>query len=196
VTTAIPESPAIICGRCKWPLSSEVFNVPGMTVCPNCGTPTRVLAFPALNRRRGNLGLSEDVIVDGDAGCFFHPAKKAVVGCANCGRFICGLCDLELNGQHLCPNCLESGKQKGRLSEIDSRRTVYSGLALTLALVSCIIGPLALITAPITLFIVIRHWKTPGSLVGGSGNVSRVVAAILAVLQLIGWIVWIIVLAR
>jgi uncharacterized CHY-type Zn-finger protein len=184
---AVPESATIACGRCKSPLPQDLFNRTEMSACPNCGTSLRVLTFPALHRRRSDTVQAEAVVAEGEAGCFFHPAKKAVVACGNCGRFICALCDLELKGQHLCPTCLESGKQKGKLAGIDNQRTIYPGIALSLALVSTLFWPVSLITAPITLFIVFWYRKAPGSLVTGAGKGRRIAAATLAVLQLIGW---------
>jgi hypothetical protein len=186
----VPESGLIACGRCKSPLPQDLFNRAEMSACPNCGTDVRVLTFPAFNRRRSETVRAEAVVADGEAGCFFHPAKKAVVACGNCGRFICALCDLELNGLHLCPTCLESGKQKGKLAGIDNQRTNYPSIALTLAVVSTLFWPFSLITAPITLFIVFWYRKAPGSLVGGSGKGRRIAAAALAVLQMIGWTVF------
>ena len=70
------------------------------------------------------------MLVDGEASCFYHPAKKAVLPCESCGRFLCAVCDVEMNGQHLCPACLASGKKKGRLKQLENRRTLYDSLAL------------------------------------------------------------------
>ena len=192
MTTASLESSQVACGRCKTPLPPDLFNRSKILPCPNCGTATRVVTFPAFGRKSAGTATVENIVAEGEAGCFFHPAKKAVVACGNCGRFICGLCDLELGGRHLCPNCLESGKQKGKLAEIDHQRTSYGNVALGLALGSLLLGPASLLTAPIVLFLVIRHWKTPGSLVGGSGKKRRIAAAIIAVLQLGGWTAWIV----
>jgi hypothetical protein len=185
MTTVSLESSQVACGRCKTPLPPDLFNRAEALPCPNCGTATKVATFPAFGRKAAGAATLETIVAEGEAGCFFHPAKKAVVACGNCGRFLCGLCDLELGGRHLCPNCLESGKQKGKLAEIDHQRTCYGNIALGLALGSVLFVPVSVITAPIVLYLVIRHWKTPGSLVGGAGRKRRIAAAALAVGELI-----------
>jgi hypothetical protein len=147
----------------------------------------RVEAFHALIEPPRAGAAAEQVLVEGESSCFFHPAKKAAVACDGCGRFICSVCDIELSGQHLCPQCLESGKRKGKLGQIESSRTLYDSLALALATYPLLIFYFTLITAPMALYVTIRHWRAPGSVIV-RGKWRFVVALVLATLQIAGWI--------
>jgi hypothetical protein len=193
--TAATVQSAPVCGRCRQVVPSDLCNLPALAACPNCGTQLRVVTFPSLNRTQSSGALPEELMADGEAGCFFHPQKKAVVPCANCGRFLCALCDLELNGQHLCPGCLESGKQKGRIEQLDNHRTLHASVALSLVVIPTMIPLLwfvTFLTAPAALFVVIRYWKAPPSLVRRRPKLGFIIAAVLASLQLLAWVVWIV----
>jgi hypothetical protein len=126
-------------------------------------------------------------MVDGESSCFFHPQKKAVVPCAGCGRFLCALCDCDFGGEHFCPACLETGKSKGKIKALDNRRACYDGIALRLALWPMLIFYFTLITAPMALFVAIRYWNAPRSLVRPN-RIGFVLAIIIALLQIGGWI--------
>ena len=95
-------SPAVIaCPACgaAWP--PERCNTGREEPCPGCARPTAVLVFPALYRPAENTTAAV-VAPPGDAACFYHAGKLAVVACEACGRFLCGLCDIEFNARHLC----------------------------------------------------------------------------------------------
>jgi hypothetical protein len=177
----------IRCTQCQAPLAVENYNSGRLDPCPDCHALLRVEAFRALVQPPRIGQAAEQVLVEGESSCFFHPAKKASVACDGCGRFICSVCDIELSGQHLCPSCLESGKRKGKLGQIESSRTLYDSLALGLATYPLLIFYLTLITAPMALYLTIRHWHAPGSVIG-RGKWRFVVAAVLATLQIGGWI--------
>ena len=179
---------ALACARCGSPLPGQPAELAALERCGSCGTAVQVLMFPALSRpaRGGTAGLA--AAGEGEAACFYHAQKRAVVPCDGCGRFLCALCDMELNGQHLCPACFETGRKKGRLAGLDNRRTLYDSLALTLALFPLLLWPTTLVTAPASLFVALRYWKAPGSLVRHSR--ARLVAAlVLALLQIAGWVI-------
>ena len=104
----------LLCPKCKTPLREDMLNREQLAPCPACAAPLQVQIFPALFRplQMGRSG--ESLVLETESSCFFHPQKKAVVHCEGCGRFLCGLCDCELHGQHFCPQCLETGKKKGK----------------------------------------------------------------------------------
>ena len=106
--------------------------------------------------------------------------------CEGCGRFLCALCDCEHQGQHLCPSCLETGRTKGKIKSLESKRTRYDRLAFTLALLPFLLIYFTIITAPITLYIVLRYWKSPLGLTQRSRS-KLVLAAGIASLQIAGW---------
>jgi hypothetical protein len=182
------------CPKCSAWLLEGIFNQPELTPCPACGVPLQVEIFPALFRKIAPGQSGETVIVEGESGCFYHPQKKAVLPCDGCGRFLCALCDCQLNGQHFCPACLETGKTRGRIKSLDNQRTLYDSIALSLAVYPLLIFYFTVITAPMALFVAIRYWKSPPSLVH-RGKIRFVVAVILALLQIAGWGILIVTLA-
>ena len=106
------EHPTLVsCTKCMKPLPAELYGQSGLTACPSCGSLLRVDAFPALFSGPAEGDSGETLFVDDEASCFYHPQKKAVVSCAQCGRFLCALCDVEFSGEHLCANCLGGGRK-------------------------------------------------------------------------------------
>jgi hypothetical protein len=127
-----------------------------------------VAVFPAFRRLPPKGALPETVLVEGEAACFYHATKRAVVPCAECGRFLCALCDVQLHGRHLCPNCLEAGRRKAQFTELETGRTLLDGAALQVAIVT-LLCPLfwfiGAVTGPLAIVLAIRSWFRPGSLV-------------------------------
>ena len=102
---------------------------------------------------------------------------------------MCALCDCELNGEHFCPACLESGKTKGKIKSLENRRTLYDTIALSLAILPIVLIVfwfLTIITAPMALFMAIRYWNAPRSIVHRT-KIRYVLAMIFATLQIAGW---------
>ena len=177
----------ITCPKCQTSLYEGVFNRLEPMPCPACETPLQIEVFPAMFRRIASGQQAETVMVEGESSCFFHPEKKAVVTCQGCGRFLCALCDCELKGEHYCPNCLEAGKSKRKIQNLDNQRTRYDSIALSLAIFPMLFYYLTFITAPMALFVAIRYWNAPPSIVG-QNRARSVLAILLALLQMAGWI--------
>lgn len=110
-----------------------------MMACPACATDVRVVVFPALFRDVTKPVVAESVMGDGEASCFFHAGKKAVHPCSGCGRFLCSLCDLEIGGDHLCANCVESGRRKGTINQIESKRFLAGYCCQSLGVLSLLV---------------------------------------------------------
>jgi hypothetical protein len=178
--------PLIQCPKCRTWLLDGVFNRPGLTPCRSCGAELQVEVFPALFRKMAPGQSAQAVLVEGESSCFFHPQKKAVRPCDGCGRFLCALCDCELNGQHFCPACLETGRAKGKIKSLDNQRTRYDSIALAVALLPMLIFYFTIITAPLTLFIAIRYWNAPRSIVRRT-RFRFILAILIALLQIAGW---------
>ena len=187
-------NPLIACPKCRAWLLDDVFNRQAMAPCPSCGTRLQIEAFPALFRKINPGQSAEPVMLEGESSCFFHPQKKAVVPCAGCGRFLCALCDCQFGGEHFCPACLEAGKSKGKIKALDNQRTRYDSIALGLALAPILIFYFTLITAPMALFVAIRYWKAPRSLVRRN-SVRFVIAIVIALCEIGGWVAFFILLA-
>ena len=175
----------VACVDCKTDLPPDFENAGAFLACPRCLTHLRVFAFPAL-RRSTSAAVAAPTMGLGEASCFYHAAKQAVVACDSCGRFLCALCDVEIGSAHRCPSCLEAGAEKRSVETIDNRRTLYDGLALTLALAPLLIWPFTLITAPAALYVVFRYWRAPLSILPRT-RVRFVIAGLLALAQIGGW---------
>ena len=179
--------PILPCSKCKSPLAWQAYNTPGMTLCPNCGASVHAAVFPALVRGGEDGHAGDPLLADSEASCFNHPAKRAVVACESCGRFLCALCDIELANQHICASCVESGKKKGQIETIAKERTLHDQAALALAILPLLMWPITIVTGPLTVIYVLRHWKTPLSLIPRT-RVRFVMAAIIGAIQTAAWI--------
>jgi hypothetical protein len=184
-------APLIYCPKCKAALISGVFNRQGFVPCPACATPLEIEVFPAMFRPRAEGQTAEAVMMEGEASCFYHPQKKAVLPCESCGRFLCTLCDCEHQGHHFCPGCLTSGQKKGKIKSLDNSRVRYDRIALGLTL-----WPFALtfvgcgfyltpFTAPAAIIVSLKYWKSPFGLTQKS-RAQFVWAILIALLQLAG----------
>ncbi|HYT61309.1 MAG TPA: hypothetical protein VEL06_14130 [Haliangiales bacterium] len=178
----------ITCTKCNASLVGEVLGTPELVPCPSCGAAIKVDLFPAYFKGPVKGQVGENLLVEGESGCFYHPQKKAVVPCEACGRFLCALCDCELNGQHLCPVCLETGKKKGRLKNLQNHRTLYDNLALALAVGPLLIFYLTIVTAPMALYFALRYWSTPSSVIQRS-KIRFVIAIAIASAEILAWAV-------
>jgi hypothetical protein len=128
----------------------------------------------------------EAALIETESTCFYHPQKKAHLPCEGCGRFLCALCDCELHGKHYCPACLEVGRTKRKIKSLETERTLYDSLALSLAVIPLVIFYLTFVTAPAALYIAVRYWNAPRSIVHRS-KIRLVLAIIIASLQIVGW---------
>jgi hypothetical protein len=177
----------IPCTKCNEPLPHNLYNTSSLEVCPSCGVSIQVDAFPALLKEHEEGQSGEDIMLEDESSCFFHPQKRAVIPCDVCGRFLCALCDIEFSGQHICSQCLEVGKKKRKMKRLETDRVQYDDIALTLAIfpVFLFVWP-TIITAPISLFIAIRYWRAPLSIVPRT-KVRFILAIFLSSVQIIGW---------
>ena len=186
---------SLACPKCRVRLTEDSFNLSDFTTCPGCGLPIKAEVFPAFFQPPAVGPSAENILVEGESSCFYHPQKKAVVPCESCGRFLCALCDVEMRGQHLCPACLETGKKKGKLEHLQDQRVLYDDIALALTTFPLLVWPFTFITAPMALYMSVRYWSAPTSLIP-RGKVRFVIAALLATLQILGWAALIIAFVR
>lgn len=180
----------INCAKCDTRLPVEIINRPGFISCPGCGVPVKAHIFPALYRRIETVKTGEGLLTDNEAGCFFHPAKKAVIPCEICGRFLCSLCDIEFNDQHVCPSCLEAGKKKRKIRNLENNRALYDNIALSLSVIPLLFIWPTIITAPASIYFSIRHWKSPSSIIPRT-KVRFILAGFFSIMQIAGWAMFI-----
>ena len=176
------------CTRCKAALPGELYNLDALRPCPSCGAELQVEAFPALFHEFVVVG-AQPLTTQGESSCFYHPNKKAAIPCDSCGRFLCSLCDLELNEQHVCPACLETGQKKGKLKDLQNSRVCYDKLALTLATLPAMIclWP-SIVGAPFALYVALRYRNAPCG-IRGKSTLCFTLAIVLASLQIVAWLV-------
>jgi hypothetical protein len=181
---------AFTCTHCSAPLPATMLNTADFVPCPACAAPLLVRAFPALVRtsRTGEVG---DRVTDaGQATCFYHPHKIAHVPCDSCGRFICALCDVEWQGRHLCPSCLEAGRKKGTLTTFENRRVLWDNIALCVAVApvaTVLFWFMTIVTAPASILLAVLGWRKPGSLAPRT-KIRFVLAIAFSILVIIGWV--------
>ncbi|MCP4748664.1 MAG: hypothetical protein GY874_21390 [Desulfobacteraceae bacterium] len=180
----------IACPNCRSIQPADNVNTGLVTPCPKCSVMLRGDVFPAFYRVR-NTPLAASAIQEQDkAECFNHPGKQALTACSICGRLLCSLCEINLDSTIFCIPCLESGKEKKKISALENQRLLYDNLALAFAFCPILFVFPTLITAPVSLFITLRYWKTPGSIQRRS-RFRFVLAFVLASLQIAGWIFFI-----
>jgi hypothetical protein len=167
----------------------EAINRDGLFQCNGCSGHLQVEVFPALFRQSAHGEKGELVVVEGDSTCFYHVDKKAVRPCQACGRFLCALCDCDFHGEHFCPACLDTGKKKGRIKNLQNQRQLYDSIALTLAvlpLVTIVFWFLTIFTAPAALITSIVYWNAPRSIIHRT-KIRYVLAIVFALIEIGAW---------
>ncbi|MEO7794930.1 MAG: hypothetical protein ABIV06_09175 [Thermoanaerobaculia bacterium] len=177
---------SLVCSGCSSPLPAAALAARDWE-CTNCAAKLALTIFPALWRASPAAETGHALSSDSDAACFFHTAKRAEVACDACGRFICSLCAVELGGGSYCPACIDSGDRRAGVPSLETHRTLWDRIALAVAVLPMLIFYVTLVTAPVAIFLSIRHWSSPGSLLGRS-RWRFVVAIVLGGLQLFGMV--------
>ncbi len=176
------------CPHCAAPWPVVPGEATGSRACPSCQRPGGLLIFSALHRLPPVEEAAASLVVEGEASCFYHPGKRAAIPCGSCGRFLCALCDVKIGGRNLCPACVESGRTKGRFTELETGRTLWDTTALMLAVLPLVLCfYVSVVTAPAALVVSWVGWKKPSSVVP-RGQWRFWVAIIAALLQIAGWI--------
>jgi len=87
----------------------------------------------------------------------------------------------------LCPACMENGKNKREIKNIENHRMLYDKIALYLAILpfTMIFWFLTVITAPAAIFVVVRYWKAPISILSRT-RIRFIAAFFLAGIQIVG----------
>ena len=177
------------CTNCISPLSKEMINSGSAIACPTCNSLIRADVFPAVYRSLPMGHSGEMLQMSNEAGCFYHPGKKAVTPCSACGRFVCALCDVALNGRHLCPACFEKGKSKRKIKNLENHRTCYDTIALMVATVPFLFYFITLFTAPLAIYLTVKHWNSPCGIIPRT-RIRFILAFFIAGLQIAAWILF------
>jgi hypothetical protein len=191
-------SSLLYCSRCKRGVASDILNSGNWGTCYFCRAELYAVVFPALIKPVQNGSTGETLLSESEASCFYHPQKRAATTCEYCGRFLCSLCEIDWNGKFFCPPCIEAGKTKGRMKNLDNRRVLYDNFALSMAVLPVFFLftiYFTFLTAPIALYISFRYWNAPSSIIPRT-KIRFVLAILFASVQILGWMVGIYFLFR
>jgi hypothetical protein len=61
--------------------------------------------------------------------------------------------------------CIESGRSNQKIRSLENHRTLYSNIALALSVIPALFVFPTLITGPAAIYVALRYWKAPGSIV-------------------------------
>ena len=154
--------------------------------CGRCKADLQLEVFPALYRNDAARS-GESLQRQNEASCFYHPDKRAEVLCSECGRFLCTLCDIPVAGRRLCPVCFDRARHREQMPELVSNRVLWDSIALSLTILPLLFFPLTIFTAPLAIYMSIRYWKAPSSLLPRT-KIRFIAAIAFSGLQVAGWI--------
>lgn len=156
----------VLCPSCNSELPEWLLRAKRTeTLCPNCYTALAIEIFPSLFRKPAAIDAQKLVLAEGEACCYGHATKRAVSLCNRCGRFLCALCEVEIEGAIWCPGCLESKRGAPPPRALEKRRMLYDSIALALSIWPVALLYPVIVTAPTAIYLAIRHWKSPSSLI-------------------------------
>ena len=150
---------ALHCSQCGSPLPDGDLGPSQSHQCSGCGSTIQTIVFPAFHRPAA--ATKTEAIGEGESGCFFHPQKPVIVPCDECGRFLCALCRVEFGERNICPGCIDAGMRKGKLPALEMARRRYDSVALGVATFPAVMVWPTLLTAPLAIYLCVRHWNDP-----------------------------------
>lgn len=181
--------PLVLCPHCQSALPVNQVRAQGAAcVCLRCRCSVTVALFPALlsQQARAVPPLPEAPLQEGEAACFYSPARRATSECSHCGVLISSLWAAQWGSGTVCLKCLDHLRAKSQDSRFESKRTMWDNVCLAVALVpfSLVLYFAVFITAPAAFIMGLWHWKKPRSMVP-RGPWRMVLALLLALAQLI-----------
>jgi hypothetical protein len=130
--------------------------------CPYCQKWLQIRVWPIVRQDAKAVTALSD-----QATCFFHPDKTFQACCQRCGRFVCGLCDLQLGSEHVCPICFERGRADSGTgagnAEWRYRDVLYDSIALTAGWAWILVWPVIVAALPAVIFLHVKYAKAPRS---------------------------------
>ena len=69
------------------------------------------------------------------------------------------------------------------MKSLENHRTLYDSMALWLALFPLILYPFVIVTAPIAVFIAIRYWHKPSSILPRT-NIRKILAIVIGSIEI------------
>lgn len=129
-----------------------------LIACPRCHERFIFEFFPALTAPAATSAAG--AVLGGDeSSCFYHTDKVAVQSCSYCGRFLCALCEVPVDGKHLCPMCLAKGKDALSTSSTLQNHALHDSIALIMGCAALLIFPFSPLTGPLTFFLIFKNYR-------------------------------------
>jgi hypothetical protein len=152
----------VTCPGCNGALASVLDTNTAWQSCPYCEKRLQIRVWGAV-RQNTNAAAA----LSSQATCFFHPDKVFQACCQRCGRFVCGLCDLQLGAEHVCPTCFErgrtdSGVEAGK-ADWRHRDVLYDSIAVTIGWCWILFWPVIVAAIPAAIFLHVKYRKAPRS---------------------------------
>ena len=147
------------CPICNTPIRNDNENRDEVVECPGCEERFIVELFPALTAPAADTSTARSVLEGGESSCFYHADKVAVQSCGYCGRFLCGLCEVPIDGRHLCPMCLAKGKDVVSTSSSLKSHALHDSIALSVAGLAFLAWPFAVLLGPAAFFLIFKNYR-------------------------------------
>lgn len=148
------------CAACKKSLP-PLLPPGGAAACPHCAKPYEAVVYPAATASRRLI--EPRPAEEGEATCFFHASHRADHACDQCGRLLCPVCTVAVPAGLACPACAVPGVTTKRT--VETERVLYNGIATFGLLITLLMIPFAVVTAPVVIGILIYGARRPRSLV-------------------------------
>ena len=193
------------CASCQTPLTDKIFHGNSATECGFCARTIRAFLLPKLYQTGATAlpSLPVEAPTEGEAACFYNPHRKATKVCGHCGVFVSDSWAAQWGNETVCLKCLEQLRTKNVDQRFEAGRKLWDNIALGLIVVPFVIAflllctvigyvfsimvlMLTIFTAPAAIFISLRYWNAPRSLVP-RGRLRLITALLLSVLLLVGW---------
>lgn len=176
----------VLCVFCQSSMAGPPLSSGGGSLaCPRCGRANEVTLLPALIKvPKGPPPLDLDPPAEGEAVCFYSPARRATGACSHCGVLISNAWAAQWGNETVCLKCLEHLRDN-RDERFQSKRTLWDNIALFAAVLpfTFIFWFIVVISAPASVFLAIWHWNSPRSMVPRS-RLRLALALILGLTQI------------
>ena len=172
------------CSSCGFGMPDALFARTGSADCSTCGKEVRATILPALYKGPGARPplLPEEPPAPGEPACFYNPDRRATKVCDHCGVFVSDAWAAKWGSQTVCLKCIEDLRSKHKDTRFEAKRTLWDNIALFLAVGPWVLAGLlvatfilygfailvlftTLATAPAAVFVALRYWNAPRSLV-------------------------------
>ncbi len=188
-------SATLQCPRCRGMFMLQDGSTKVDEKCPVCQAEVSLAIYPRLFREVSLKSASQPSEGD-DAICTFYPELKAEHICDACGSFMSERATIHWSDRKYCLPCLHRLREEEPSSDFKANSKLYDKRALALV---TLLAPLTLFTAPVALFLLLRHRKDRSGFVPRTG-VTWWIALVLSILWIAGWgtlmVIWISLIAE